>query len=43
MAGNYSGSMAGSISGCNDPSANDSAFRGRYMLAVTQVADQSAT
>jgi hypothetical protein len=43
LGGNYSGSMAGSISGCNDPTGNDAAFRGRYGLTVTQVADQSAT
>jgi hypothetical protein len=42
LAGNYSGSMSGSISGCTDPASNDLAFRGRYMLAVTQVADLSA-
>ena len=43
MAGNYSGSMSGSISGCSDPASNDPAFRGRYGLVVTQVDDQSAT
>jgi hypothetical protein len=43
LSGDYSGSMAGSISGCTDPARNDPAFRGRYGLAVTQVADQSAT
>jgi hypothetical protein len=43
LAGNYSGSMAGSISGCQDPTANDPSFRGRYTLTVTQVGDQSAT
>ena len=43
LAGNFSGSMAGSISGCANPTDNDPAFRGRYVLAVTQVADQSAT
>ena len=42
MTGNYSGSMAGSITGCSDPSGNDPAFRGRYGLVVTQVADESA-
>jgi len=42
LSGNYSGSMAGSISGCQDPTFNDAAFRGRYALAVTQVGDQSA-
>jgi hypothetical protein len=35
--------MAGSISGCTNPASNDAAFRGRYGLTVTQVADQSAT
>jgi hypothetical protein len=43
MAGNYSGSMAGSISGCTNPNGNDPMFRGRYGLAVTQVGDASAT
>lgn len=43
LSGNYSGSMAGAISGCADPGSNDPAFRGRYGLAVTQVADTSAT
>ena len=42
LAGNYSGSMSGSLSGCTDPASNDLAFRGRYMLSVTQVADLSA-
>lgn len=41
LSGNYSGSAAGSISGCSDPTTNGS-FRGRYELAVTQVGDQSA-
>jgi hypothetical protein len=43
LVGNYSGSMSGAISGCADPTGNDSSFRGRYGLAVTQVADESAT
>jgi hypothetical protein len=43
MAGDYSGSMAGSISGCTNPAQNDPAFRGRYGLAVTEVDDSSAT
>lgn len=43
LSGNYSGSIVGSISGCADPAANDPAFRGRYVLAVTQVGDGSAT
>ena len=43
MAGNYSGSMAGSISGCTNPTDNDPMFRGRYGLSVTQVGDTSAT
>ena len=42
LAGNYSGSIAGQIAGCTDPAGNTSTFRGRYNLAVTQVADQSA-
>jgi hypothetical protein len=43
LSGNYSGSMAGSVSGCTDPTDNDAAFRGRYGLTVAQVADESAT
>jgi hypothetical protein len=43
LSGNYSGSMSGSISGCTDPTANDAAFRGRYGLSATQVADESVT
>ena len=43
LSGNYSGSMSGAISGCSDPTSNDPAFRGRYGLAVTQVADASVT
>jgi carbon monoxide dehydrogenase subunit G len=35
--------MSGSISGCADPNSNDPAFRARYGLTVTQVADTSAT
>jgi hypothetical protein len=43
MAGNYSGSMAGAISGCTDPAKDIPMFRGRYVLNVTQVGDASAT
>jgi hypothetical protein len=43
LAGNYSGSISGSISGCTNPTENEPAFRGRYLLQVTQVADASAT
>jgi len=43
LSGSYSGSMAGSVTGCNDPSKNDPAFRARYGLSVAQVADASAT
>lgn len=43
MPGRYSGSMAGSISGCTDPTANDPAFRARYVLDVTQQGDTAAS
>jgi len=43
LAGNYSGSMAGSVTGCLNPANNDAAFRGRYGLAVSQVGDTFAT
>jgi hypothetical protein len=43
LTGNYSGSMSGSVTGCTNPASNDTSLRARYNLAVTQVADQSAT
>jgi hypothetical protein len=43
MGGNYSGSMAGSVSGCTDPAQNEVPFRGRYVLDVTQSGDASAS
>ncbi|HEX8010119.1 MAG TPA: hypothetical protein VF814_04185 [Casimicrobiaceae bacterium] len=43
LSGTYSGSMAGSISGCTDPTANETPFRGSYGLEVTQNGDQSAS
>ena len=43
LAGNYSGSMVGSVSGCADAGANIPQFHGRYNLAVTQNGDQSAS
>lgn len=43
LAGNYSGSMSGTISGCADPAENDAHFRGRYGLVVTQTADTAST
>ncbi|HXX86655.1 MAG TPA: hypothetical protein VEN29_22080 [Casimicrobiaceae bacterium] len=40
LAGDYSGSMAGSISGCtNNPASNDPAFRATYGLTVTTGGD----
>jgi hypothetical protein len=41
MAGRYSGSMAGSISGCTNGN-DDPAFRARYVLDVAQDGDTSA-
>lgn len=43
MTDNYSGSIAGTVTGCANPANNTSTFRGRYNLAVAQVADASAT
>lgn len=43
MSGTYSGSMAGAVSGCTDPSANETPFRGRYVLNATQTGDQSVS
>jgi hypothetical protein len=42
MDGVYSGSMAGSVSGCIDQASNDPALRARYVLQVTKAADASA-
>jgi hypothetical protein len=41
LAGNYSGSMSGSISACADPSTDDPAFRARYGLGVVTGGDES--
>jgi hypothetical protein len=43
LAGNYSGSMSGTISGCASPSDNDPQFRGRYGLVVTQAGGAAST
>lgn len=43
MGGTYSGSAAGSITGCSDPNRNEPNYRARYVLAVTQDADTSVT
>ena len=43
LAGNYSGSMSGTVTGCADPADNDAQFRGRYGLTVTQTADTAST
>ncbi len=43
LAGHYSGSMSGTVTGCTDPNGNTNAFRSRYNLAVTQNGDTSAT
>jgi hypothetical protein len=44
MAGDYSGSMAGSVGGMAcDPAKADPSLRARYGLAVTQTGDASAT
>ncbi|MDZ4802677.1 MAG: hypothetical protein SGI92_31330 [Bryobacteraceae bacterium] len=43
LAGNYSGSVSGTQSGCPNPSDNNPKFRGRYNLAVTQANSMSAT
>ena len=42
LAGNYSGSMSGTVSGCSDPTDNTAHFRGRYNLTVTQTADAAS-
>jgi hypothetical protein len=39
LAGNFSGSMAGNINSCADPSANDPALRARYSLVVAPGGD----
>ena len=43
MAGNYSGSLAGTTTSCNNPADNDNAVQARYGLQVTQVNDDSIT
>jgi hypothetical protein len=43
LAGGYSGSMSGTVSGCADPLDNDAHVRGRFSLAVTQTADTDST
>ena len=43
LAGSYSGSMSGTVSGCADPTDNNAHFRGRYNLTVTKTADDSAS
>jgi hypothetical protein len=43
MSGTYSGSMAGSITGCTDPAQDEAPFRGRYVLTATQTGDISIT
>jgi len=40
---NYSGSMSGAVAGCADPTQNETPFRARYVLAVTQTANTSAS
>ena len=42
LAGNYSGSVSGTQSGCADPGLNDAQFRGRYNLAASQTGDTAA-
>lgn len=43
LAGNYSGSLSGSVTGCMNPAQNVPSLTYRFNLAVSQVADQSAT
>lgn len=43
LSGSYSGSLTGSVTGCANAADNRATVRGRYNLAVTQVADQAAT
>ncbi len=43
LAGNYSGSISGTVSGCDNPANNKPAVRGRFGLAVTQDGEQTAT
>ncbi|HUH93785.1 MAG TPA: hypothetical protein VL742_11710 [Casimicrobiaceae bacterium] len=42
MGGTYSGSMAGSVAACSDPTQDDPSFRGNYKLTVTQDGDTDA-
>jgi len=43
LAGNYSGSISGSVTGCTNPADNKSAIWGRFNLTIAQVGEQSAT
>ncbi len=43
LAGNYSGSMSGTIAGCANPVDDNAHFRGRYNLTVTQTEDTAST
>ncbi|HZQ61793.1 MAG TPA: hypothetical protein VFC24_10615 [Casimicrobiaceae bacterium] len=43
MTGRFSGSAAGAITACPDPTLNDPAFRARFVLDVTKPNDTSAT
>jgi hypothetical protein len=43
LAGNYSGSLSGSVTGCTNPAQNVPSLTYRFNLTVSQVADQSAT
>ena len=43
LAGTYSGSMSGTLSGCTDPINNDAHFRARYGLTVTKTGDTAST
>jgi len=42
LAGNYSGSMSGTVAGCADPADNDDHLRGRFGLNVTQSGDAAS-
>jgi hypothetical protein len=43
LAGNYSGSMSGTVTGCSNAADNEAQVRGRFGLLVTQTGDTASS
>ena len=43
LAGNYSGSMSGTVTGCSNAADNEAQVRGRFSLLVTQTGDTASS